>query len=131
MLISAPSDVEGQCPFHGNCVEGLASGRALEKIWGQPCETLADDHRAWKIQAEVVAMFCHNLLVTYSPQKIVLGGGVMTKPGLIEDIIKLTEASLAGYLVFPLRTHVGSIICSPGLGQYSGLMGALALIDSD
>lgn len=130
MMIPAPSGVEGQCPFHGNCVEGLASGHALEKIWGQPSETLGDDHQAWDKQAQVMAKFCHNLLVTYGPQKIILGGGVMAKSGLLENIIRLTDVSLAGYLAFPSGTGVSSIICPPGLGRYSGLMGALALIES-
>lgn len=128
MLIPAPEGIEGQCPFHGNCVEGLASGKALSKIWGRPAETLEDDHRAWDIQAQVVAKLCHNLLVSYSPQSIVLGGGVMAKPGLLDNVIGYTETSLQGYLDFPDGVSLSSLITLPGLGEMSGLKGALGLI---
>lgn len=130
MLIPSAGGIEGQCPFHGSCVEGLASGRALGQIWGQASETLADDHQAWDIQAQVVAKLCHNLMVCFSPQKIVFGGGVMSKDGLIDKVIQLTNKSLAGYLVFPTGHSLNSIICRPGLGDNSGLLGALALIES-
>ena len=127
MLIPAPQGIEGVCPFHGNCVEGLASGTAMGKIWQQPAETLGDDHRAWDVQAQVIASLCHNLLVSFSPEKIVLGGGVMNKPGLLDKIIAYTEASLKGYLVMPQGQSLQRILVLPGLGQHSGLMGAYAL----
>ncbi len=127
MLIPAPEGVEGVCPFHGNCIEGLASGTAMAKIWQQPAETLADDHQAWDIQARVIATMCHNLLVAFSAQKIVLGGGVMNKPGLLEKVIGHTESSLNQYLVMPKSIQLSDVLVLPGLGQHSGLMGALAL----
>lgn len=128
MLIVPPKGIKGVCPFHGNCVEGLASGTAMEKIWQQAAETLSDDHQAWDIQAQVLGLMCHNLLVSFSPQKIILGGGVMNKPGLLEKVIHYTERSLADYLALPQNKTLADIICLPGLGQRSGLFGALALL---
>lgn len=131
MLILPPVGIKGVCPFHGNCVEGLASGKAMGDIWQQPAETLADDHQAWDIQAQVLALMCHNLLVSFSPQKIVLGGGVMNKPGLMDKVMHYTQKSLADYLKKPQNITFEDIICLPGLGQHSGLFGALALVVDD
>lgn len=120
--------IAGVCPFHGSCVEGLASGTAMGKIWGQPAETLPDDHKAWDIQARVLGAMCHNILVSYSAEKIVLGGGVMQKPGLLENVVRYTEKSLAGYMTLPADMTLEDLIVLPGLGQRSGLLGALALV---
>ncbi|MFT7559756.1 MAG: fructokinase [Flavobacteriales bacterium] len=127
ILLSPPDGIEGVCPFHGNCAEGLASGKAMSQIWQQPAETLNDEHRAWDVEAQMLGLFCHSLLLSFSPQKIILGGGVMYKPGLIEKVIECTKQSLGGYLTLPTDVTLGDIICRPGLGQYSGLLGALAL----
>ncbi|BDX04960.1 ROK family protein [Planctobacterium marinum] len=128
MIIGEIDGVKGVCPYHGSCVEGLASGYAMAQIWQQPAETLPEDHRAWDIQAQVIGTFCHNLLVSYSPQKIVLGGGVMQKPGLLEAVVKYTERSLNQYLTLPTDIAFKDLICLPGLEDKSGLYGALALV---
>ncbi|MEQ5809294.1 ROK family protein [Alteromonas sp. NFXS44] len=126
-----PKGIEGVCPFHGNCVEGLASGTALGKIWGQPSDTLPDDHEAWDKLADVLAQLCHNLMVGFSAKKIVFGGGVMQKTGMMERIVYKTSASLKDYIVFPQGKSLDDIICLPGLGTRSGIYGALALLDHD
>jgi fructokinase len=131
MLIPAPEGIEGVCPFHGNCVEGLASGKAMGEIWQQPAEILGDDHKAWDIQAQVLGLMCHNLLVSFSPQRIVLGGGVMNKPGLLEKVINYTEQSLTAYLQMPMGKSLEDVICLPDLDQHSGLLGALTLLLAD
>lgn len=128
MLISGVPEIKGVCPFHGNCVEGLAAGKSLHDIWQQPAHTLMDDHPAWDIEARVLGNFCHNLMVSYSPQSIVIGGGVMAKEGLLERTIEFTERSLKNYIVFPYNRGVKQIITKPGLGEYSGLLGALSLV---
>lgn len=133
MLIGDIDDGEGNkisgvCPFHGSCIEGLASGTAMAKIWGQPAETLPGDHKAWDVQARVLAAMCHNILVSYSAEKIVLGGGVMQKPGLLDNVISYTEKSLAGYMTLPSGVEFKDLISLPGLGQRSGLLGGLALL---
>lgn len=128
MLIPQLDGIKGVCPFHGNCVEGVASGKAMGEIWQQPAETLVDDHQAWDIQTQVLGLMCHNLMLSFSPQKIVMGGGVMSKPGLLTKVIQNTEQSLAGYLSFQHGKSLQDVICLPGLGEHSGLLGALALV---
>lgn len=130
-LISPPEGITGVCPFHGNCVEGLAAGRSMEKIWGQPAETLPDDHIAWDIQAQVLGKFCHNLLLNFSPEKIILGGGVMNKPGLLKNVINYTKQSLADYLTLPNSLSLEDVILLPGLDQHAGLFGAFALAENN
>lgn len=125
---SAGNVIRGVCPFHGSCIEGLASGTAMNKIWGQPAETLPDDHRAWDVQARVLAAMCHNILLCYSAEKIILGGGVMQKPGLLSNVVDYTEQSLAKYLTLPANIDFSDLICLPGLGDKSGMMGGLALV---
>lgn len=129
MLVTPPTGLEGVCPFHKNCVEGLASGTSLGKIWGQPSDTFADDHPAWDGLAAVLGSMSHNLLMTLSPQKIIFGGGVMQKQGIIEKVIRYTDISVQGYIVMPESVNLNDIICLPGLDTRSGLFGALALLD--
>lgn len=128
MLIGDVEGIKGVCPFHGSCIEGLAAGSSMGKIWNTPAENLPDDHQAWDIEAKVLARLCHNLLVSFSPQKIIFGGGVMAKPGLIEKVIQETEQSMAGYMSLPSGINFSDLISAPGLGQRSGLLGALALL---
>ncbi|MBF7073388.1 ROK family protein [Glaciecola sp. MH2013] len=128
MLISGVPEIKGVCPFHGNCVEGLAAGKSMEKIWDQPAENMDSSHPAWQVEAKVLGNFCHNLLVSFSPQSIVLGGGVMAKKGLLEQVVANAEQSLKNYIVFPYQQDIKHIITAPGLGERSGLLGALALI---
>lgn len=130
MLVQPPAGIQGVCPFHQNCVEGLASGTALGKIWSQPSDTFADDHPAWDGLSEVLGDMCHNLMVTLSAEKIILGGGVMQKHGLVEKVIAAARGKLNDYIVMPEGISLEDIICLPGLDTRSGLFGALALLDS-
>lgn len=127
MTLPGHPKIKGICPFHENCAEGLASGTALNAIWKQNAETLPADHQAWDIEADVLSQLCHNLMVSFSPQKIVLGGGVMANKALMRAVTKKTEDSLNGYVCFPENVTLSDIISSPGLGEKSGLFGALAL----
>ncbi|WP_395345210.1 ROK family protein [Ningiella sp. W23] len=123
-----PMDEPGQCPFHCDCVEGLASGTSMEKIWRQSTMDMKPDHPAWDMQAKVVGQFCHNLLMTVSPQKIILGGGVMQQSFLLKKVIYHTQRMLNDYLCLPEGTRIEDIIVTPGLNTDSGLRGALALV---
>lgn len=125
MLLPAHENDTGHCPFHRDCVEGLASGLALQKTWHQSAETLPEVHPAWQRQAGYIGALCHNLLVTLGPDKIILGGGVTHHPRLIEQIIRATDARLNRYLQLPVPLE--QVIVAPELGDDAGLFGALAL----
>lgn len=127
MLLPRIEGVQGQCSFHENCAEGYGSGRAIEEMWGQPAQTLAPDHPAWDRQALVLAQLCHNLMMSFSPQKIIMGGGVMAQSHLLEKVIQKTISSLNGYLTLPAHTSLSDVIVHPALGECSGLYGAFAL----
>lgn len=119
---------EGSCPFHGDCWEGLASGPAMLKRWGQPAETLPPDHPAWQLEVEYIALALQNLICTISPQRIILGGGVMKQTHLFPLIQQKVIHLLNGYLQKEeLSVNIGRYIVPPGLGGRSGVLGALAL----
>jgi fructokinase len=118
----------GTCPFHGDCFEGMASGPALASRWRRPAETLPDNHPAWEQEAEYIAYALVNIIVTLSPQRIVLGGGVMKHQSLFLSIRRKVRSLLAGYLASPVLTGtMEEYIVPPALGNRSGVLGALAL----
>lgn len=114
----------GICPFHRDCIEGLASGPAIGARWGCSLSELASDHPAHAIIAYYLAQFVVALQALLSPRRIVVGGGVMATPGLI-DRVRTEAARLAGDY-FGSR-DMATLIVPPGLGDRSGLLGALAL----
>lgn len=128
MHVGEVDNIQGVCPFHGSCVEGLASGTSLGKIWQTPAESLPQDHQAWDVQAKVLAKLSHNLIVTLSAQKIVFGGGVMQQDFLLDNVRRYTSEYLANYVRFATETTLADIIVAPGLADRSGLFGALALV---
>lgn len=118
----------GNCPFHGDCLEGLASGPAIAKRWGVPAGELPEDHPAWDLEAEYLAAGLVNLILTLSPQRIVMGGGVMDQRGLFPKIQARVQALLNGYVVHPsVQKEIARYIVPPGLGNDAGLLGAVAL----
>ncbi|MCS6908481.1 MAG: ROK family protein [Anaerolineales bacterium] len=116
----------GCCPYHGNCLEGLASGEAIRRRWGKEAQNLAPDHPAWELEAEYLALAMSNFIFTLSPQRILLGGGVMKQAGLIEAIRRKTLEYCAGYLPY-LAGEIEHLIAPPRLGDWAGSCGALAL----
>jgi len=119
---------EGWCPFHKDCFEGLAAGPALEKRWGQRAETLPPDHPAWELEAHYIALALANYIVTLSPQRIVIGGGVGGREDLLPLICGEVQEILNGYVQSPAVTqNIGSFIVPPGLGSRAGMLGAIAL----
>ena len=119
---------EGACPFHGDCWEGLASGAALRKRWGRPAEDLPPDHPAWALEAQYLALGIANLIYCFSPRKVVVGGGVMQRPGLIELVRRETLKAIGGYPVIQAAEGgADQLIAPPRLAPRSGLLGALAL----
>jgi fructokinase len=118
----------GSCPFHGDCLEGLASGPAISKRWGQRAETLPDDHPAWELEAEYVALALVNLMYAYSPQRIVLGGGVPQHAGLHAAIRRQVLQYNNGYIQSAmLLDKIDEYIVAPTLGNRSGGLGAIAM----
>jgi fructokinase len=111
----------GGCPYHGDCLEGLASGPAIQARWGMPGWDLPRDHPAWVLEARYLALGIANLVCTLSPERILIGGGVMRQTQLYEMVRREVERILAGYVEkLPLITP-------PGLGEFAGVLGALAL----
>lgn len=130
LLVPAENDPtpEGFCPYHKGCLEGLASGPAIEKRWGVSAKDLPDDHVAWAIESEYLAQMCANTVVCCSPERIVLGGGVMHKTHLFPMIRRRTQELLGGYVrCATITDHMDEYIVSPGLGENSGVIGALLL----
>jgi fructokinase len=118
----------GGCPYHGDCFEGLANGPAMALRWGQPAETLPLDHPAWALEARYIALGLVNIILTLSPQRIVLGGGVMGQAQLFPLIRAEVARLLNGYLQTPwVRERMDEYIVPPGLGARAGVLGAIAL----
>jgi fructokinase len=119
----------GMCPFHGDCIEGLASGPAIEARAGRPAAQLAPDDPAWDFVAHGLAQLLHTMVLTTAPQRIFLGGGVMSgQAHLFERIRQELKRSLNGYVEAPELQHgLAQFIVPPGLGTMAGPLGALAL----
>lgn len=122
----------GMCPFHGDCLEGLASGPALEARWGQPGETLPDEHPAWALEAQYLAAGIVSIICILSPQRIILGGGVMSQARLFPSIRHAVQQLLNQYIRVPsLMGDIDTYIVPPSLGDRAGVLGAMALCMSE
>jgi fructokinase len=122
-------DFPGICPYHGDCFEGLACGPALKARWGQPAETLPPDHPAWDLEAQTIALGLCNFIFTLSPQRIIIGGGVMAQEQMFPLVRRKVQTLLAGYVQSPaiLGDGIDTYIVPPGLGNMAGVLGAIAL----
>jgi fructokinase len=120
----------GTCPFHGDCLEGLAAGPALERRWGQRGETLPPDHEAWALEAHYLALGLSNVITILSPQRIILGGGVMAQPHIFPLVRREVQSLLNGYVKMPqILDDIDNYIVPPGLGGQAGALGAIALAE--
>ena len=117
---------DGVCPYHKGCLEGLASGPALAARSDGKAKDLPDDHPLFRLEADYLAQMCHNLLMILSPKKIILGGGVMTRSSLLEQVRRRTGELLGDYLASP-EARTGECIVLPELFPVSGLVGAYEL----
>lgn len=119
----------GVCPFHGDCVEGLASGPAIRAVAGAAAEALAPDHPAWDEVVHVLAAMFHNLVVTAAPRRILLGGGVgMGQAHLLPRLRRALVDSLNGYAAGPrIEREIEAFLVAPALGDRAGPLGAIAL----
>ncbi len=118
----------GFCPYHGDCLEGLAAAPALELRWGQSPETLPADHPAWSLEAHYLAIGLANFICTLSPQRIIIGGGIMEQPQLIPLVRENVQQLLNNYVQSPsILEDIDNYIVLPSLGKRSGVLGAIAL----
>ena len=122
-------DWQGCCPFHGDCVEGLASGTAIEARTRMPAAALPPGHPAWQLVVHALGQLLHTLVLTTAPQRILLGGGVMTgQQHLFARLQRELQRSLNHYIEAPeLDAQIASYLCAPALGERAGPLGALAL----
>lgn len=117
----------GKCPFHGDCLEGLACGPALEARWHLSPADLAADHPAWRLQTDYLALGCANWICTIVPETLILGGGVM-RLELFPELREKVRNLLNGYFDLPqLKTQLDAYLVPPALGANSGILGALIL----
>jgi fructokinase len=118
----------GACPYHGDCLEGLVSGPALEARWRQPAETLPPEHPAWDLEAHYIALGLATWICTLSPERIILGGGVMQQAHLFPRIRAQVLALLNGYIQTPeILKRIAEYVVPPALGGDAGVLGAIAL----
>lgn len=118
----------GACPVHGDCWEGLASGPAIAERWGVAPEQLPDDHPAWALEAEYVALGILSIVSVVSPQRIVVGGGVMQHAALLPSVRRLLRELVNGYLdTTMLGEEIDRYLVAPQLGDSAGVLGAIAL----
>jgi fructokinase len=118
----------GNCPYHQDCLEGLAAGPAMAKRWNQPAFDLPFEHPAWALEAEYLALAVHNLVCVLSPQRIILGGGVMQQTRLFPVIRARVVELLNGYIHSDaILKNIDEYIVPPGLGNESGALGCIAM----
>ncbi len=121
-------DFIGPCPYHDSCLETLASGPSIEKRWHKKAYDLYDEEKAWELEAFYLGQAISNCIMCYSPEKIILGGGVMHKPGLIEMVREETLKNLNGYIKKDeVLRNVDSYIVLPELKDDSGIIGSIEL----
>ena len=114
----------GRDPFHGDCLEGMASGPAISERWGEETRALADREEVWDLEAKYLAQLVRVYALTFAPDIVLFGGGIGTLPHMEERIQKAAEIDLAGYAVAP------PLVKTAGLGEDAGLVGAALIATS-
>jgi fructokinase len=121
----------GICPYHGDCLEGLASGLAIEARWGRSGVELAVDDAVWELQAGYLALALVCVICVLSPERIVIGGGVMKQPGLLSLVRRRVAGLMNGYLgTTAVGEEIDGYITLPALGSRAGVLGAIALAET-
>jgi fructokinase len=117
----------GWCPYHGDCLEGLASARAIRERWGAEPERLGSDHPAWALEARYLALGLANIVGILSPERLVIGGGIMAQPSVLPRVRATLRDLLGGYLRSRAIDDIERYVVPPALGARAGVLGALAL----
>jgi len=121
----------GVCPYHGDCWEGLASGRAIEARWGRPAASLDGDQAVWALEARYLALGLVSVMCALSPERIVMGGGVAHHDGLLTLVQRDVLTLMNGYLeASAVSDDIADYITLPGLGLRAGVLGAIALAET-
>ena len=121
-------DFEGPCPYHSDCLETLASGPSIESRWHKKARGLTDDDKVWRLEAYYLGQALTNCVMCYSPERIILGGGIMHVEKLLPLIREETLKDLNGYIKKDeILNDIGSYIVLPQLGDDAGLIGAIEL----
>lgn len=115
---------DGACPYHDNCLEGMASGPAIEKRLGVKGQDLGEDHPYWKIEADYIAQCAYNTTLMLSPDLIIFGGGVMQQEHMLNKVRKAFEKLMNNYVKTP---NLEDYIVTPKLGNDAGIIGSIAL----
>lgn len=119
---------QGICPFHGDCLEGLAAGPAIKQRWSVEPKELPSNHPAWELEAHYLAFALVNFICTLSPQLIILGGGVMQQKHMFSMVRAKVLKFLNEYVQSPkILDGISRYIVPPGLGNKAGVMGSIAL----
>ena len=127
-LLPHPDDTyKGRCPFHGRCLEGLASGPAIMERWGRPAQELSDRPEVWEMEAYYIAQAVTTLILVLSPMRVILGGGVMHQMSLFPLIRKETLSMLNGYVAAAPLSDMEHYIVPASLGDDQGIMGCFKL----
>ncbi len=128
LLQRHPEDTyPGKCPYHPNCMEGLAAGPAIEERWGKKAYDLADNDKVWELEAFYIAQGLVNYILTVSPKRIILGGGVMHQTQLFPMIREEVKRLLNGYIQTKELKDMDTYIVPCSLNDNQGIMGALKL----
>ncbi len=118
---------EGVCPYHKDCFEGLAAGPAIEKRCGMPAYELPRENDVWKLEADYIAQAVTNYILVYSPEKIILGGGIMEQQHLFPMIREAVRKYMNGYIRTRQMEDLEDYIVPAGLQGRQGIMGAYCL----
>lgn len=117
------------CPYHKNCLEGLASGPSIEKRWGTKAVNLVDKAEVWELESEYLAQAIMNFILTVSPQRIILGGGVMHQEQLFPLIRKKVQEKMNGYIRTPELADMDHYIVPASLNDDQGILGCIRLAE--
>lgn len=129
--IRHPDDsFEGTCPFHGSCIEGLACGPAIQERWGAPASSLYERPEVWEMESRYLSQLVCGCVMTVAPNKVVMGGGVMSQKSLFPMIRKGVADLLSGYMDCPETADMDEYIVPSPLNGDSGILGALELAKS-
>lgn len=117
------------CPYHKNCLEGLAAGPSIEKRWGTKAVNLVDNAEVWELESEYLAQAIMNFILTVSPQRIILGGGVMHQQQLFPMIRKKVQEKMNDYIRTPELADMEHYIVPASLNDDQGILGCIRLAE--